>query len=215
VSGLFGTERDVDQIAEYADSSVRQMSRAGSLAPIVGRHGFNAWLYAKWGNRGNAVYTFLGGLLTIALSGALAWAVDEPLVFPSLGATSFLFFETPMAEVASPRNTLVGHYVGAAVATLWLFVFGLQDHANVLVEGFSAERAAAVALSVGCTGGILRLLRAAHPPAGATTVIVSAGLLHTAHQLAALAAGVALLTITAHVMNRLLGVPAPRWASVR
>jgi CBS domain-containing membrane protein len=212
---MFGTDRDVDQIAEYADSTVRQMARRGSLAPIAGRRGFNAWLYDKWGNRGNAVYTFLGGLLTIALSGALAWALDEPLVFPSLGATAFLFFETPMAEVASPRNTLIGHYVGALVATVWLFVFGLQDHPSALVEGFTAARAAAVALSVAFTGGILRLLRAAHPPAGATTVIVSAGLLHTASQLAALAAGVALLTLTAHAMNRLLGVPAPRWASSR
>jgi hypothetical protein len=186
---MFGTDRDVDAIAEYADASVRVMSRRGSLAPISGRHGFNEWLYERWGNRGNAVYTFTGGLLTIAL--------------------------TPMAEVASPRNTIVGHYVGALVATIWLFVFGLQDHANVLVEGFSPARAAAVALSVACTGGILRLLRAAHPPAGATTVIVSAGLLHTASQLAALAGGVALLTLSAHVLNRLLGVPAPRWASPR
>lgn len=212
---MFGTERDVDQIAEYADATVRVMSRRGSLVPIAGRHGFNAWLYDRWGNRGNALYTFVGGLLTIALSGALAWGLDEPLVFPSLGATAFLFFETPMAEVASPRNTMIGHYVGALVATLWLFVFGLQDEANVLVEGFSPERAAAVALSVGCTGGILRLLRAAHPPAGATTVIVSAGLLHTGEHLAALAAGVALLTLSAHATNRLLGVPAPRWASPR
>jgi CBS-domain-containing membrane protein len=191
------------------------MSRRGSLVPIAGRHGFNAWLYAKWGNRGNAVYTFTGGLLTIGLSGALAWLLDEPLVFPSLGATAFLFFETPMAEVASPRNTVVGHCTGALVATVWLFVFGLQNHPSVLVEGFTAARAAAVALSVACTGGILRLLRAAHPPAGATTVIVSAGLLHTGSQLAALAAGVALLTLTAHMTNRLLGVPAPRWASPR
>jgi CBS-domain-containing membrane protein len=212
---LFGTERDVDQIAEYADSTVRTMSRKGSLVPIAGRSGFNQWLYDKWGNRGNAAYTFVGGLLTIALSGALAWALDEPLVFPSLGATAFLFFETPMAEVASPRNTLLGHYVGALLATLWLFVFGLQDNPNVLIEGFSPERAAAVALSVACTGGLLRLLRAAHPPAGATTVIVSVGFLHTAEQLAVLAAGVALLTLSAHVLNRLLGVPAPRWASAK
>ena len=213
---MFGAdERDIEQIAEYADSSVRQMVRRGSLAPIAGRTGLNDWLYRKWGNRGNAFYTFIGGLLTIALSGALAWALDEPLVFPSLGATAFLFFETPMAEVASPRNTLIGHYVGAAVATLWLFVFGLQDNADALVEGFTPERAAAVALSVACTGGILRLLRAAHPPAGATTVIVSVGFLHTAEELAALAAGVALLTLTAHLTNRVLGVPAPRWATPR
>jgi CBS-domain-containing membrane protein len=212
---MFGTDRDVDQIAEYADASVRVMSRRGSLAPISGRHGLNEWLYNRWGNRGNAAYTFLGGLVTIMLSGALAWVLEEPLVFPSLGATAFLFFETPMAEVASPRNTIVGHYVGAVVATVWLFVFGLQDNPNVLIEGFSVERAAAVALSVACTGGILRLLRAAHPPAGATTVIVSVGFLHTAEELAVLAAGVALLTLSAHILNHVLGVPAPRWASPR
>jgi CBS-domain-containing membrane protein len=213
---MFGAdERDIEQIAEYADSSVRQMVRRGSLAPIAGRKGLNDWLYRKWGNRGNALYTFLGGLLTIALSGAIAWAVDEPLVFPSLGATAFLFFETPMAEVASPRNTLIGHYVGAAVALVWLFVFGLQDSPDALAEGFSPARVAAVALSVGCTGGILRLLRAAHPPAGATTVIVSLSLLHTAEEIAALAGGVALLTLTGHLTNRVLGVPAPRWATPR
>jgi CBS domain-containing membrane protein len=209
---MIPTERDLDQIAEYADASVRTVTRRGSLAPIAGRHGFNAWLYRRWGNRGNAVYTFTGGLLTIALSGTLAWLLEEPLVFPSLGATAFLFFETPLAEVASPRNTIIGHYVGAATAYLWLVVFGLTDAPSALQTGFTADRAAAVALSVACTGGILRLLRAAHPPAGATTVIVSAGLLTSGEQLLALAAGVALLTASANVLNRALGVPAPRWA---
>src|SRR5687768_18569995 len=91
---MFGADqRDIDQIAEYADSGVRQMVRTGSLAPIAGRRGVNAWLYRRWGNRGNAVYTSLGSLLTIGLSGLLAWALSEPLVFPSLGATAFLFFE--------------------------------------------------------------------------------------------------------------------------
>src|SRR5919202_3472596 len=161
---MIPTERDIAQIAEYADASVRTVTRRGSLAPIAGGHGFNAWLYDKWGNRGNALYTFTGGLLTIALSGALAWALDEPLVFPSLGATAFLFFETPMAEVASPRNTLIGHYVGAAVATLWLFGFGLQDNPNVLVEGFSAGPAPSVPLSVASSGGVPRVPRAPPPP---------------------------------------------------
>jgi CBS-domain-containing membrane protein len=205
--------REIDQIAEYADASVRTAVRRGSLVPIKGRHGVNAWLYSKWGNRGNALYTFTGGLLTIGISGALAWGLDEPLVFPSLGATAFLFFETPMAEVASPRNTIIGHCVGAAIAFFWLFVFGLTDAPSALEQGFTLERAAAVALSVGCTGGILRLLRAAHPPAGATTVIVSAGLLTSGEELLVLAAGVAILTVTANLLNRALGVPAPAWAA--
>jgi len=45
---MFGAEqRDIDQIAEYADSSIRQMVRKGSLAPIAGRSGLNRWLYDK------------------------------------------------------------------------------------------------------------------------------------------------------------------------
>lgn len=212
---MFGTQRDVDAIAEYADASVRRVAGRGSLAPVSGRRGVNAWLYRRWGNRGNAIYTASGALITLAVSGALAWLLQEPLVFPSLGAAAFLLFETPMAEVASPRNTIIGHYVAALVATFWLFVFGLQDEPHALAAGFDVARAAAVALSVACTGGVLRLLRAAHPPAGATTVIVSIGLLHTAPELAALAAGVALFCVTAYATNRLLGVPAPAWAAPR
>jgi len=210
---MLGTKRDIEQIAEFADSSVRAMPRKGSLPGIAGRRGFNEWLYSRWGNRGNAVYTFIGGLLTILLSGGLAWALEEPLMFPSLGATAFLFFETPMAEVASPRNTVIGHYVGAAVAYVWLLVFDLVDAPSAIETGFTEERAAAVALSVAFTGAILRLLRAAHPPAGATTVIVSAGLLTSGEELLALVAGVALLTVAAGILNRLFGVPAPLWVS--
>ena len=209
------SERDIDQIAEYADSTVRQAIRTGSLAPIKGRTGLNAWLYEKWGNRGNAVYTFLGSLLTIALSGLFAWILDEPLVFPSLGATAFLFFETPMAEVASIRNTMIGHAVGAGVAFVWLNVFGLVGEPSAIVEGFTADRVACIALSLGFTGGILRLLRAAHPPAGATTVIVSIGLLTTWDEVLILLAGVALLSISAWSLNRLLGVPAPVWTAAK
>jgi CBS domain-containing membrane protein len=66
---------------------------------------------------------------------------------------------------------------------------------------------------VAVTGGLLRLLRAAHPPAGATTIIVSSGLLADARQIAAVAGGVLLITVAGWCLNRLLGVPAPRWAA--
>jgi CBS domain-containing membrane protein len=213
---VFGAEqREIDQIAEYADSGIRQMVRTGSLAPVVGRTGINRWLYEKWGNRGNAIYTALGSLLTIGLSGLIAWALDEPLVFPSLGATAFLFFETPMAEVASIRNTLIGHTVGTAVAFLWLAVFGLVGDPSAIETGFTGDRVACVALSLACTGGLLRLFRAAHPPAGATTVIVSIGLLTTVDELAVLLAGVLILSAAAWSLNRALGVPAPMWTGGR
>ena len=46
-----------------------------------------------------------------------------PFVFPSLGATSFLFFFAPRAPVASPRHTIYGHAIGMACGygAIWLF----------------------------------------------------------------------------------------------
>lgn len=214
------TRRDLEQISEYVNSTVltpapppgvAAAARRGSLPAIVGRHGFNDWLYSRWGNRGNALYTAMGSLIAMLLSGGLAWASHEPFVFPSLGATAFLFFETPMAEVASPRNTIVGHYVAAAVGYFWLWVFGLLHTGSAIQTGFNGNRWAAVALSLALTGLVLRLLRAAHPPAGATTVIVSLGLLHTPHQMLILALGVLVVTIPAGIVNRICGVPSPLW----
>ena len=61
----------------------------------------------------------------------------------------------------------------------------------------------------------LRVLRAAHPPAGATTIIVASGLLHTPRQLLDIFVGVVLLTVAGWCLNRAMGVPAPVWAAAR
>jgi CBS domain-containing membrane protein len=203
----------LERIAEYADASVRILNRRGSLIGIPGAYGLKRWLYARYGNRGNAVYTALGSLLAIGLSGLWAWLFDEPLLFPSLGATAFLFFETPLAEVGTPRNAIVGHLVAIAAALASLGAFGLLDAPSVYVEGVTPARIAAVAFSVAITGGVLRLLRAAHPPAGATTIIVSSGLLAKPHQVGAVVGGVVLITAAGWALNRLMGVPAPVWAA--
>jgi CBS domain-containing membrane protein len=205
-------EEQLERISEYADSSVRILQRRGSLIGVPGSYGLKRWLYRRYGNRGNAVYTALGSFLAVALSGFLAWLFEEPLLFPSLGATAFLFFETPMAEVGTPRNAIVGHYVAALAAIACLAVFGLLDEPSVYVTGMTGPRIAAVALSVALTGGLLRVLRAAHPPAGATTIIVSSGLLHKPHQLVAVFVGAAAITAAGWILNRAMGVPAPVWA---
>jgi CBS domain-containing membrane protein len=205
----------LDLIAEYADSGVRTFQRQGSLVGVPGAYGLKRWLYKRWGNRGNAIYTFTGSLLAIGLSGTWAWAVKQPLVFPSLGATAFLIFETPMAEVGTPRNTIVGHLVGAAAGVFSLLVFGLWGAASVYNTGVSPARIGAIALAVALTGGILRILRAAHPPAGATTIIVASGLLAHPRQLLDVVVGVVLLTIAGWILNRAMGVPAPKWAAPR
>lgn len=71
------------------------------------------------------IYLFGAGTLAMGVSGHLAWALGEPLIFPSLGPTVYLLFGTPMAEAASPRNTVLGHFIGVAVALALLAAFGL------------------------------------------------------------------------------------------
>ena len=203
----------LDRIAEYADASVRTLSRQGSLAGVPGAYGLKRWLYARWGNRGNAVYTSVGALIALGLSGFWAWLLGEPLLFPSLGATALLVFETPLAEVAAPRNAVIGHFVAIVAAVAALGAFGLLGDPSAYEQGVTPARIGAVAVSVALTGGVLRLLRAAHPPAGATTIIVSSGLLAEARQIGAVAAGVALITVAGWALNRLLGVSAPLWAA--
>jgi CBS-domain-containing membrane protein len=205
----------IDLIAEFADSGVRTFQRQGSLVGVPGSYGVKRWLYKRWRNNGNAVYTFGCSLIAIALSGLWAWAVKEPLLFPSLGATAFLIFETPMAEVGTPRNTVIGHAVGVGAGALSVWLFGLWDHPNVYVTGMTPARIGAVALAVALTGGVLRVVRSAHPPAGATTIIVASGLLARPHQLVDVMVGVVLLTIAGWIINRVLGVPAPAWAAPR
>jgi CBS-domain-containing membrane protein len=205
----------IDHIAEFADSGVRTFQRQGSLVGIPNAYGLKRWLYRRWRNNGNAVYTFGCSLLAIALSGLWAWAVKQPLLFPSLGATAFLIFETPMAEVGSPRNTIIGHTVGVAAGVIAILMFGLWNAHSVYITGMTPQRLGAMAVAVALTGGVLRVIRSAHPPAGATTIIVASGLLATPKQLADVLVGVALLTAAGWILNRLMGVPAPLWASAK
>lgn len=208
---VYSPDEELEQIAEFADSGVRALAHAGSLVGTPGAHGLKRWLYRRWGNTGNGVYTFIGCSIAITLSGTWAYLAKAPLIFPSLGATAFLIFETPMAEAGSPRNTVIGHTVGVLAGAMALALFGLLHAPSVYVHGVTPARIFAIALAVAVTGGALRLLRSAHPPAGATTIIVASGLLATARDMADIVIGVLLLTLAGWIINRLLGMPAPRW----
>lgn len=177
-------------------------------------HGVRKRFVERFGIRwGEALYNFIGCLLALAASGFAAYLVSEPLLFPSLGPTAFLFFEYPLSSGASPRNTLIGHLVGIVAGALSLAIFGLLAHPSVLQEGVTLTRVGAAALSMALTGTLLLLLRASHPPAGATTLIVSLGFLQTPHEMLELMLGVVWLTAVGWIINRALGVPVPLWAA--
>lgn len=158
-----------------------------------------------------AGFNFVNGSLSIALISLLALLTQEAFIFPSLGATAFILFYVPLAEPASPRNTFCGHLVGAIAGLGSLYLFGLQDAPSAVQNGVDLARVGAAALSLGTTSCLMILLRIAHPPAGATALIVSLGLMPHLHQLPTLMIGVGLLVLQAFLMNRLSGIAYPLW----
>jgi len=158
------------------------------------------------------LFALVNGLIAIAAMAAVAFVTGEPFVFPSLGPTAFLLFYTPLLPASSPRNTLGGHAIGAAAGYLALVLFGLTDAAPALATEVTAGRVGAAAVSLGLTSGAMVWARVPHPPAGATTLIVSLGILRDPGQLAVLMLAVALLVVQGFVINRLAGIPYPAWS---
>jgi CBS domain-containing membrane protein len=158
-----------------------------------------------------ALFSFVNGCISIGIMAALAVVTHSPFIFPSLGPTAFLFFYTPTAPSASPRNTIIGHAIGVTAGYFSLVVTGLTMAGPALAVGVTWPRVIAAALSLGLTSGLMVLLKSPHPPAGATTLIISLGILTKPWQLLLLMAAVILLTIQAFVINRLAGIPYPLW----
>ncbi|NUT54300.1 MAG: HPP family protein [Saccharothrix sp.] len=152
----------------------------------------------------------VGALLSTAVLAALAVLTGQPLLFPSLGPTAYLLFATPTHPAASPRNTVVGHLIGVLSGAAGLAVFGLW-HTPPALDHLTWARAGAAALALTCTCGGMAWSGLPHPPAGATTLIVALGVLHTPVHLAEILVGVVLLLAVAALVNRLTGVPYPLW----
>lgn len=162
-----------------------------------------------------SAFVLVNGFATIALLSVLAMATRSPFVFPSLGPTAFLLFFTPLAPSASPRNTLYGHAIGILCGWGALWVSGLAGAPPALTTGVGGARVLAAALSLAATGAGMVLLGCPHPPAGATTLIVSLGIVTRPAYLAEIEFAVALLTAQAFVINRAAGLAYPRWAHPR
>lgn len=159
-----------------------------------------------------ALYNFLSGFLSIGLMAAFAVILHSPFIFPSLGPTAFHYFSRQTAPTASPRNAIIGHLIGIVAGYFSLVVTGLTSAGPAIANGVTWPRVIAAALSLGLTAGLMILFRASHAPAGATTLIISLGILTQPWQLVVLMVAIILLTIQAIAINRLFGMPLPLWS---
>jgi CBS-domain-containing membrane protein len=153
----------------------------------------------------HAVYAVLVSTVVMAVIGALGLWAGEAWFFPSLGPTIFLQAVTPDQPGARAWNTLVGHTIGVAAGFAAVYLVG-ANHAppSMSADMLTASRVAATALAVGATIGLQYPLRALHPPAAATTMLITLGGFKPGlHTVWLIAAGVALVTLLGESARRL------------
>lgn len=151
---------------------------------------------------GAATYAAGLSLVVLALAGTVGVALEQPWLFPSLGPTVMLFFESPESPSSRPRNALIGHATGLVAGITCYHGLGLAGQPPAPIGGLTVPYVVAGVLSVAITTLVLTLVRMPHPPAGATTLIVSLGILTRPPQLLAMASAIVLITVAGWALNR-------------
>lgn len=163
------------------------------------------------GSPGPPLFLALRAFLCVLGLGALSLSAGTPFLFPSLGATAFLLLSAPRAPAAQPRSAILGHLIGAAAGWSARAACGLDGIEATIVAGGGPEHVLAAGLALAATCALMGLLRAEHPPAGATTLIVALGFLPEAWHVALVGASAALLVLEVRVLQRLHGEVHPWW----
>ena len=153
-----------------------------------------------------SIFVFAGGAVAIGIISTAAVCTGQPLIFPSLGPSAFLFFSQPTAPSSCPRNTILSHGSGILVGWTSYWVFGL-------FFGFDTATAqvAAAAVSLGVISAWMVAANIVHAPAASTTLIVSLGLMVQWQELLAVMAAVVMLTAQSYLINRVSGIVYPLW----
>jgi len=135
------------------------------------------------------------GLLFTVL-GLVAWATGRPFVFPSLGPSAFVLAFDRRSERERAVRVVASHLIGGVAGLAAWTVIADGAALTATPPAFSPEgfrlTASAVA-SLVATSWAMIATDWVHPPACATTLIVSLGLLSTPVEVAIIVASVTVL----------------------
>ncbi len=161
-------------------------------------------LIYRLGRLPDAVWAPCVSFILLALIGAFGLAASQPWIFPSLGPTAFLQTQSPRLNTARVYHVLVGHFVGIGAGYAAVYMLGVNSAPGVLATlELTRERVFAGALAVFLTMLAGILLKATHPPAAATTLIIALGGFKGAKGVAALIAGIFLLAMLGDLVRAL------------
>jgi hypothetical protein len=138
----------------------------------------------------------------ILVTGALALLAGRPWLLPSLGPTAVLAGEMPAHPVTRAWNTIVGHAGGLLAGFAGVLIAGAVNDPVVMVDHvLTPGRVLASVIAIAVTVLAGALLRASHPPAAATTLLVSLGSLRTIEDAMNLMLGVVVITVAAALIR--------------
>ncbi len=122
------------------------------------------------------VWAPLVASLLLLVVGLLGLLTGHPWLFPSLGPTAFLYAEYPTHRTARFSHVVAGHCIGLGAGVFAVRLLGAdRAPAAVVGERLAPIRVWAAVCALALTILAMLVLRASHPPAAATTLIVALG----------------------------------------
>ncbi len=152
------------------------------------------------------IYIALRSGLFLAIPAIIAWLVGEPFIFPSLGPTAYvLAFRSESKYTA--KTVIGGHACGVAGGLLSYYLL-VNPHSLYMMGSTAGESgfllAAGGVLALFITVLLMLIFEASHPPACATTLIISLGILSGWAQAAFIMIAVAVMYLSYRLYQALI-----------
>jgi uncharacterized membrane protein len=140
----------------------------------------------------------------ILIVGLISVATETPMLFPSLGPSAYLIGEMPAHPTSRWYNTILGHLIGLILGFVMVALFSAENDPSLLNDlTLTSGRMWAAVIAILFTVLIPMLLHASHPPAAATTLLVTLGAIKTITEGIYLMIGVIILALIGELLRQL------------
>jgi hypothetical protein len=145
----------------------------------------------------------ISGALLLLAAGVIGLLIGKPFILPSLGPTAYLLAVMPAHPSSRWYAVVMGHLVGLLVGFGVVAAMNIWSDPIVLQTGIlSGGRMVASVIALLITVLVAYLLRATHPPAGATTLLVTLGSVQTTEQVLFLMGGAIVIALLGEGLRR-------------
>jgi hypothetical protein len=141
----------------------------------------------------------------IVLAGAIGYWLKQPWLFASLGPTVLMLASNPGHETTRFRAVVISHLAAIGCAYLALLLLNAHGATAVITRAtVPLPRVWASAVSLAMLAVLMPQLRAYHPPAAATALLVTLGAYRmTGKTPLALMLGVFAVVLVSELLNRI------------